>query len=281
MDGRDFVTGKHQYTSDLTRPGMLHGKVLRPEGFKARLVSVDARRAEKPGVKVVRDGDFVGVVAPDAWTAERALSEIESKWDVPAQPSDKEIFEYLKKNEETGGRDSRQVKGSVEEAMVSADVKLAQTYTVEYIAHAPLEPRAAVAEWNGDRLTVWTGTQRPFAVRDELAEALRIPAGACAGPGARHGLRLRRQAHGGRGRRGGAAGEGRGKPVKVVWTREEEFTLGLLPPRRRDRGLQRRAPRRNDHGLGVSQLQLRSRRDRDAVRRSRTRRSSSTLAILL
>jgi nicotinate dehydrogenase subunit B len=229
-DGRDFVTGKHQYTSDLTRPGMLHGKVLRPAGFKARLVSVDASKAERPGVRIVRDADFVGVVAPDPWTAERALSDIKAQWSVPAQPSNKELFELLKKSEETSERDSRQIKGSVEEGLASADVKLAQTYTVEYIAHAPLEPRAAVAEWSGEKLTVWTGTQRPFAVRDELAEALRIPA-----------ERVRVQvpdtgsAYGGK-HTGDAAIEAArlarasGKPVRVAWTREEEFTWAYLRP---------------------------------------------------
>jgi len=230
VDGRDFVTGRHQYASDLTRPGMLYGKILRPAGFKAKLISVETRRAERPGVKVVRDANFVGVVASDPWTAERALSDIKPEWNVPPQPSNKELFEYLKKNEETGGRESRQVKGSVEEAMASADVKLAQTYTVEYIAHAPLEPRAAVAEWNGDKLTVWTGTQRPFAVRDELAEALRIPA-----------ARVRVQvpdtgsAYGGK-HTGDAAVEAArlakavGKPIRVVWTREEEFTWAYFRP---------------------------------------------------
>ena len=60
--------------------------------------------------------------------------------------------------------------------MAAADKKLSQTYTVAYIAHAPLEPRAAVAEWTDGKLTVWTGTQRPFGVRSELAEAFHIPA---------------------------------------------------------------------------------------------------------
>ena len=231
VDGRDFVTGKHQYTSDLDRPGMLHGKVLRPAGFKAALASLDSTEAEKvPGVKVVRDGEFVGAVAPDVGTAQRAISALQAKWNVPPQPSDKELFEYLKKNEETSERDSRQVKGSIEDAMASADVKLARTYTVASIAHAPLEPRAAVAEWSGDSLTVWTGTQRPFAVRDELAEALRISAdkvrvqvpdtgsaygGKHTGDAAVEAARLARAA---------------GKPVKVVWTREEEFTWAYFRP---------------------------------------------------
>ncbi len=237
VGGRDFVTGKHAYTSDLVRPGMLFGKVLRPAGFRATLTSLDGKRAEKlAGVGVVRDGDFVGVVAPDAWTAERALSALEAKWNVPPQPSDKELFEYLKKNEEPRergngrGGQAGQNSGSVEEAMASADVKLARTYTVEYIAHAPLEPRAAVAEWSGGKLTVWTGTQRPFAVRDELAEAFRISpdkvrvqvpdtgaayGGKHTGDAAVEAARLAKAA---------------GKPVKLVWTREEEFTWAYFRP---------------------------------------------------
>lgn len=235
--GRDFVVGKHAYTSDLVKPGMLFGKVLRPAGFQATLASLDTARSEKmAGVRVVRDGDFVGVVAPDAWTAERAVSALEAKWNVPPQPSNKELFEYLKKNEEPGGRGNGQAGqagqsiGSVEEAMASADIKLARTYTVEYIAHAPLEPRAAVAEWSAGKLTVWTGTQRPFAVRDELAEAFRISpdkvrvqvpdtgsayGGKHTGDAAVEAARLAKAA---------------GKPVKLVWTREEEFTWAYFRP---------------------------------------------------
>jgi nicotinate dehydrogenase subunit B len=232
VNGRDCVTGKHRYTSDLVLPDMLHGKVLRPAGFKAALVSVDAVQAEKiPGVKVVRDGDFVGVAAPDLGTVERGLAALRAQWkETPSQPSNTELFEHLKKNAESNERDFKHVAGSTEQAMASADVKLAQTYTVEYIAHAPLEPRAALAQWDGDRLTVWTGTQRPFAVRDELAEAFRIPA-----------ERVRVQvpdtgsAYGGK-HTGDAAVEAArlakaaGKPVKVVWTRQEEFTWAYFRP---------------------------------------------------
>src|SRR5262249_38153353 len=124
------------------------------------------------------DGDFAGVVAPDAYTAERALAALAPTWsEPPAQPSNKTIFEYFKTKADQGeDRSEPRVKGSVDEALASADVKLTQTYTVEYIAHAPLEPRAAVAEWSPNgKLTVWTGTQRPFAVREELATAFHIP----------------------------------------------------------------------------------------------------------
>ena len=155
VDGRDFVTGRHQYTSDLSRPGMLHGKVLRPAGFQAALVSVDTEAAKRiGGVTVVLEGE--GVAAPDLSSAERAIAAVKAQWKTPPQPSDSELWEYLKKNVEPGERTERQVSGSVEEALASAEVKLEKTYTVAYIAHAPLEPRAAVAEWNGDKLTVWT-----------------------------------------------------------------------------------------------------------------------------
>src|SRR5262245_32821583 len=73
-----------------------------------------------------------------------------------------------------GGRGGGNRTGSMEDGVKAADVKLQQTYNIAYIAHAPLEPRAAVAEWKDGKLTVWTGTQRPFGVRGELAEAFRV-----------------------------------------------------------------------------------------------------------
>jgi isoquinoline 1-oxidoreductase len=80
----------------------MFGKVLRPSGFNAALVSADTSAAEKVvGVQVVRDGDFLGVVAADAWTAEQALSSIQAKWNVPSQISNQELFEYLRNHPET------------------------------------------------------------------------------------------------------------------------------------------------------------------------------------
>ncbi|HEX4757575.1 MAG TPA: molybdopterin cofactor-binding domain-containing protein [Terracidiphilus sp.] len=231
-EGRDFVTGKHVYPSDILRDGMLFGAVLRPDGFNATLVSIDMSAAEKiAGVRVVLDGDFTGVVAPDAFSAQKAISAIQAKWSVPAQPSNHDLFDYLKNNPESG-RDNgpeRSV-GSVAQAMATADVKLEERYTVQYIAHAPLEPRAAVAEWDGDRLTVWTGTQRPFGVRDELAQAFHIPSAQVrviqpdmgSGYGGKHTGEAAVEA--------ARLAKAAGKPVKVVWTRREEFTWAYFRP---------------------------------------------------
>src|SRR5262249_35801673 len=127
-------------------------------------------------VTVVHQGDFVGVTAPNEQLAAKALAALRPEWQTTPQSSSAELFTLLKKPS-SEGRDSGppQGQGSVAEGLASAQKKLSATYTVAYIAHAPLEPRAAVAEWNGDKLTVWTGTQRPFGVRGELAGALKVP----------------------------------------------------------------------------------------------------------
>ena len=229
VDGRAFVTGKHRYTSDLKMADMLFGKVVRPSAFNATLSSVDSREAEAlPRVKVVRDGNFVGVAAPDSQTAARAAVAIKVEWKADSQPSARELFDVLRK--QTTESQSVNARGNIEDGLARADKKLEQTYTVAYIAHAPLEPRAAVAQWENGKLTVWTGTQRPFGVRSELAEAFHIPeervrvivpdtgagyGGKHTGDAAVEAARLARAA---------------GKPVKIVWTREEEFTWAYFRP---------------------------------------------------
>jgi isoquinoline 1-oxidoreductase len=231
-EGRDFVTGKHAYPSDIARPGMMFGAVLRPDGFNATLVSMDTTAAEKlAGVQVVKDGDFTGVVAADALTAQKGIAAIQAKWNVPAQPSNRDLFGYLKNNPESGRDNAPQHNaGSVEQAMAAADLKIEASYTVQYIAHAPLEPRAAVAEWEGEKLTVWTGTQRPFGVRDELAQAFHIPSAQVrviqpdmgSGYGGKHTGEAAVEA--------ARLAKAAGKPVKVTWTRSEEFTWAYFRP---------------------------------------------------
>lgn len=103
VDGRDFVTGKHRYPSDQKLPDMLYGKVLRPAFFGATLSSLNTQDAEKmPGVVVVHDGNFVGVAAPSTEIASRALAAIRAEWKSQPQISNKELFDYLKKNPAEG-----------------------------------------------------------------------------------------------------------------------------------------------------------------------------------
>jgi isoquinoline 1-oxidoreductase len=232
VDGRAFVTGSHHYTSDIRLEGMLYGKVLRPPSFGATLASVDDTAAKAmSGVVVVRDGDFVGVAAPSAHESQKAIDAIRTQWKEVPQVSSKEIFSYLKKNAEPISNERfRRQKGSVEQGLASAAQRLDATYNVAYIAHAPLEPRAAVAQWADGRLTVWTGTQRPFANRDELASVFHLPESSVRvitpDTGAAYGGKHTSDAAIEAGRLARAAG----KPVKVVWTREEEFIWAYFRP---------------------------------------------------
>jgi nicotinate dehydrogenase subunit B len=216
VNGREIVTGAHKYSFDMKRPGMLYGKVLRPDSFDAQLVSLDGSAAEGiAGVKVVRDGNFVGVTAPDPRTAEKALAALKAQWrSAPAATNSRDVFTFFKSH-----------------AQNAPDGGTLTKYSVAYIAHVPLEPRAAVAEWGSDgKLTVWTGTQRPFGVRSELA--------------AKFGLADERvhvlmpdtgSGYGGK-HEGDAAIEAAilakaaGKPVKRNWTREEEMTWAYFRP---------------------------------------------------
>ncbi len=240
VDGREFVTGRHQYASDIRRPDMLFGRVLRPAAFGASLVSLETKEAEAiPGVTVVRDGDFVGVAAPTDQIAQHALTALEAGWKTSPQLSDKELFDSLKKQTSEGrsskggggsGGASTNKAGSLEEGLAAADKKLKATYTIAYIAHTPLEPRAAVAEWKEGKLTVWTGTQRPFGVRGELAQTFRLAEDKVrvivpdtgAGYGGKHTGEAAIEA--------ARLAKAAGKPVKLVWTREEEFTWAYFRP---------------------------------------------------
>lgn len=226
---RDMVTGAHHFTSDLTRPNMLFGRILRPAAFNAKLVSLDTKAASAiPGVQVVHEGDFVGVTAADELSLGKAIEALKADWKADPQPSGKDLFTYLKSHQEQARSSPEQ--GSVEEGIKSSDFVREATYTVAYIAHTPLEPRAAVAEWSEGKVTVWTGTQVPFGVRTELAEAFSIPEtnvrvivpDTGSGYGGKHSGEVAVEA--------ARLAKSAGKPVKLIWTREEEFTWAYFRP---------------------------------------------------
>jgi isoquinoline 1-oxidoreductase subunit beta len=227
-NAREIVTGTRQFPSDVTRPGMMYGKILRPPSYGAKLVAIDTTRAKAmKDVIVVQDDQFVGVVARNSSLALDALAALASaaKWeDGPKQPSSKELLTYLRQNAEGGPPQNP----FAEE--LSGAKALRRTYYVPYIQHAPLEPRAAVAEWSDGKLTVWTGSQNPFGVRNELSRAFHLPdenvrvvipdfgaafGGKHTGECAVEAARLAKAA---------------GKAVSLRWSREEEFTWAYFRP---------------------------------------------------
>jgi isoquinoline 1-oxidoreductase len=216
---------------------MLYGKVLRPPSYGATLTSIDLGAAQQmPGVTVVRDGNFAGCAAATSYAAQKAVEALEktASWQQAPHPPSSELFTYLKQHAAEGGSGRRgprvRERGSIEEGRAAAGRTLSAAYEVAYIQHAPMEPRAAVAEWQEGRLTVWTGTQRPDGVQGELAEAFRLPesqvrvivpdtgggfGGKHTGETAVEAARLAKAA---------------GRPVCLRWTREEEFTWAYFRP---------------------------------------------------
>jgi nicotinate dehydrogenase subunit B len=237
LNAVDIVTGAHRYTPDITRPGMLYGRVLRPPAFNAKLASFDAKDASAiSDIDIVRDGDFIGVIAYDETKLNKAIGAIKAEWKTEPQPSNSELFDYLKKNvapqsaAAEPGPGNPPARGDIAHGLQAAAHKLDATYTVAYIAHVPLEPRSAVAEWTDGKLTVWTGTQRPWGVKSDLMEAFKIPddrvrvivpdtgsayGGKHTGEAAVEAARLAKAAN---------------RPVKLIWSREEEFTWAYFRP---------------------------------------------------
>lgn len=227
-NSRDIVTGAHKFPSDILRPGMLYGKVLRAPSIGAKLTSIDVAPAKAmSGVTVAQDDGFVGVIAPTSFLAESALDAIAktAKWETTSQPSSKELFDYLKQHAE-GGVPANPF---ADELPKAAKV-LRQSYEVAYAQHSPLEPRAAVAEWKDGQVTVWTATQNPFNVRGELARAFHISEDHVrvivpdfgAGFGGKHTGETAVEA--------ARLAQAAGKPVSLRWTREEEFTWAYFRP---------------------------------------------------
>ncbi len=227
-NARDIIVGSHGYPSDIIRPGMLYGRVLRPPSFGARLVAVDLNAARAiEGAVPVRAGDFVGVVAPSTWLAQQAVEALadSARWEEVGGPTDAQVSDYLRQHV----REAPPANPFGAELAAAAHT-LKQTYQVAYVQHAPLEPRAAVAEWTDGKLTVWTGTQVPFGVRAELARAFGLPDDQIrvivpdfgGGFGGKHSGECAVEA--------ARLARGAGVPVRLVWTRAEEFTWAQFRP---------------------------------------------------
>ena len=228
------VTGGKRFPADLTVAGMRHGCVLRAPAHGARLRAMDtAAAAALPGVQVVRDGDFAGVVAATAREARAAVSAIAADWEYSTEPGPDGLAAYLRSHPFEGegwSAPHRNVEGDVAAALAAGPAVLTATYTTAYLAHVPLEPRAALARWHGERLTVWVGTSTPFRVRGDLAGALGTDESMIqvivpdfgGGFGGKHGPAVALEA--------AWLARAANCPVKVTWSREDEFRGGYLRP---------------------------------------------------
>lgn len=232
VDVPDKVTGAMKYGYDAMAPGMVHGKVLRPPSLGAKLESVDYSAAEKmPGVvSVFRDGDFVGLAAQHVEQAQTALSAIKATWKETLSEYTSENIHQALKTAKDKGTVVKEV-GDIGQALGTVAKPLNAVFKAPYISHGQIEPMTALVHVQPDKTEVWTSTQNPFGVQDSVAQALNLP---------RERVIVYPLMSGGAFGRKSIADEvtveaarlskAFNKPVRVNWTRPEEFQFDHFRP---------------------------------------------------
>jgi isoquinoline 1-oxidoreductase len=223
------VNGSMKFGYDTTVPGMLHGKILRPPSLGATLASVDVSQAQgMPGVSVFRDGDFVGVAADRLDHAQSALATISATWnEIDSPTTDATIFDLLKSTPDAGQPTGD---GDPDSALAQAAQRVSVTVRAPYVAHMSIEPESALAQPNGNAIEVWASTQAPFALQRAIASALQRPADSVIVHAVMSGGAFGRKALTDAGVEAARLAVGVGQPVRVNWTREEEFLFDQFRP---------------------------------------------------
>ncbi|OIQ95717.1 nicotinate dehydrogenase subunit B [mine drainage metagenome] len=230
LDAPEKVTGEAKYAADIRLPGMLYARILRPPAHGAAIARLDtAAPAKLPGVRLIRRDGLVAVLHADPEAAAAALARIRVEWRVPQATVDGEsIFGHLV----SASTEPKEVSHSGELAAGRANAAqvFETSYRKGYVAHAPIEPHAALAQIIGGKATVWASTQTPFPTRDRIAQALRfdpknvrvITPFLGGGFGGKSSDRQAVEA--------AQIAQIAGKPVQVAWTRAEEFFYDAFDP---------------------------------------------------
>ncbi|HBH85042.1 MAG: hypothetical protein A2X05_03505 [Bacteroidetes bacterium GWE2_41_25] len=228
------VTGKAKFTGDMRLPGMVYARIVRPKSLSGKLTSVDYSEAEKiEGVKVVRDGELVAVLHENLVVAGRALEKIKADYSYDEIGVDnKTIFESMLKADSTANVEESA--GDNEAGFKLCDKVIETEIHDPFLAHAFIETHSALASFEGEKLTVWASSQTPYPLQDALASHFSMPLNKV-----RVIVPFVGGGFGGKSKNQQAMEAARiakacGKPVMVIWTREEEFmydnfhTAGVL-----------------------------------------------------
>jgi CO/xanthine dehydrogenase Mo-binding subunit len=174
IDIPDKVIGQFTYVQDFRIPGMLYGRPVHPPAMKAKLLSIDESSLRGiPGiVKVVREGDFCGVVAQTEWAAIKAAQQLKATWTTWAGlPAENELWSYVRATKIAKDEVTSNV-GNTAGALEQASRRMKATYDFAMQTHGSIGPSAAVAEIKDGKLTCWTASQATHALRKQLAQML-------------------------------------------------------------------------------------------------------------
>ena len=231
IDAVAKVTGQAKYAADIRStdigvPGMLHACILRPPAFGAKLKpeSLDTSAAEKIA-RIVKTGSLIAVLHEQPEVAAEALALIKAEWDLPQSGSNDETIHQDLLPRAPAGQIAAQ-KGDLPSGERLAVAKVEQTYYTPYLAHAPLEPHAAVASVASGQTTVWASTQTPFALSSQVGGRVITPFVG----GAFGGKALWQGAGNQQATEAVQLAKAAGQPVQVAWTREEEFFYDTFQP---------------------------------------------------
>jgi nicotinate dehydrogenase subunit B len=227
-DARQKVTGEAKYAGDIKIPGMLFARIVRPPSYGAKLISADTSEAEKiEGIQVIRDNDMVALLHKNRDKVDEAIIKVKAEFSpLKMDVNNETIFDHYIKYATKG--DIVNKSGNIPEGEKISDKVFESVFYDGYVAHAPIETHSAVAMIEGDKITVWASAQTPFLVRDAIAQKLKISADKV-----RIIIPFVGGGFGGKGDNPQAVEAARitkltGKPVMVVWTREEEFFFDTL-----------------------------------------------------
>lgn len=192
VDGPLKVSGRAKYSYDISRPGMLYGRILRSPHAHARIKSIDASAARtapgvralllnaNPGDRVLFPGEDIGGLAAETeQQAQDALRLIKVEWEVlPAlanveqamRPEAPRVFNPANTRQGTVQED-----GDLAAGFAAAAFTIEGTYSTQVQTHTSLETHGCVCEWDGDKLTAWVSTQAVHGTREGFAQALKIP----------------------------------------------------------------------------------------------------------
>ena len=228
------ILGQYTFVTDVRVPGMAHGRVIRPSGVGATLISVNEEPAKSVAgyVKTVVKGNFVGVVAETEWAAVRAAGAVKVTWSAPRAvfPVQKDLYDHMRRAMPKATRETLK-RGDIAAGLANASKKVAASYEFPFQSHATMGPGCAVADVHVDGLTtIWSGAQKPHALQKGFAELLGVSpdkvrviwmqdAGSYGRPGfedaTADAVLLSRAV---------------GRPVRVQWTRADMTSWGTKGP---------------------------------------------------